>query len=929
MLTIRKLILASSCACALLIPTVTTAAVYTLVEGYNVLDTNNAPVFATGAIGTNYAGTAGQERDIAVDGQRGIIYLARGTGGVPDGRTGTAAQLLNISAIVVTNGAREGSNFRDTGLVGPVSGSLQFCQSLAYDAVSDKLWVLGGPLGAAANVYSAPGGTLGGAPNGDGISSINAALTRAFTLDTNLLETGVYQPGLAGPANRGGQPRGFAVRTVGTNTTVYVGMGNHVEAWRNDQPLEGTNSPWRRIWATLRPPATTLTTTRVAANFTGINGLAVDEAGNCYFSVQGTGGRIWTVRPELAESAPDPMSLDYNDMAFGGASEREILPIIINASNGALLTSPPQSLTFALIDNRRTLFVSSLPSASQRGVTRLEIENSFFFTNSGAFIPARAVDGFGSGQPAAGQDSILATMRLKGAVGVTQPYGTTTGLLYTDVDSVTNPTYIYTPAFVVDTNKGQTIPTAAVLKIRIPVDTNPPSVLTQPSSQTLLEGGTIRLQVGASGQKPLFYQWQSNSVDIPGANDSTLSLSPASTNQSGQYRVLITNSLGAATSAVVNVTVNPLVRSTAMTPLWSLAPGSRPYLTTDDTQRGMAYNPDTTHLLLLSRAPSLGIHVLDSSNGDHLFQLGVEGIQGGSPFAANQIGVSADGQIYVANLAQNGTNFNIYRWSIEESGASPGIAYSGNPAPINYRWGDTFDVRGSGNDIQILTSTRSSNVVAIFTTSNGGQTFTPTIITVPEASGASFGLGLAFGAGNTFWAKADGSGPLRQVEFDLATGTGIVVRTYAAANFVSAATPLSVETNLNVLAAISVENPDNLRLYSLANPANPPLLVDQELFATDNPNGNVTGAVDFGGGKVFALDSNNGLIALTLGEIPTTPGAVTLTRNGTSVQITWSGNFTLQSAASVLGPWSDVTTTGNSHTVNTADAPQKYFRLRN
>lgn len=928
MFAIRNFALAS-CALALLSVSTASAAVgYSFVEGYNVLDTNNAPVFSTGTIGTNFAGTAGQERDIALDAQRGIVYIARGTGGVPDGRSGVGTA---ISAVVITNGARAASNFRDTGVIGPASGqpALSFCQSLVYDAGSDKLWVLGGPIGPAAIVFTAPGGTLGGAPAGDGISSINGALTRAFQLDTNLLEVGVYQPGVSGPPGRSGSPRGLAVRTVGDVTTVYLGMGNHVQAWSNDQPLDATNSPWRRIWATQRPPTGNLTSSRVTAAFTGVNGLAVDEEGNCYFSVQGTGGRIWTVRPSLIVGVPDPMSLDFNDLAFGGSNEREILPVIINSTSGALLTTPAQSLTFSLIDNRRTLFASFLPAVAQRGITRLEIDSNFSFTNGGAYIPAAAVDGFGSGQPAGGQDSILATMRLKGGVGVTQPYGAASGLLFTDVDSVTNPTYIYAAAFVTDTNKGQTIPTAAILKVAIPADTNPPSILTQPESQTLLEGGTIRLQVTASGQKPLFYQWQSNSVDIPGANAATLTIVPANTNQSGAYRVIVTNSLDAVTSVVATVTVNPLVKSDALTPAWSLAPGSRPYLTTDNTQRGLAFNSDSYHLLVVSRTPAPAVYVLDSDTGEDLYQLGLSGVTGGT-FPVNLIGTSGDGRIYAANLAQNGQDFRIYRWTFEEANASPTLAYSGNPsAPATNRWGDTFDVRGTGNNIQILAGTRNSNVVAIFTTADGGDTFTPTMITVPGAVGASFGLGLAFGAGNTFWGKADGSGPLRQVAFDLGTGTGTILHSHATPDYPGIATPLAVDTNRNLLASISVENPDNLRLYTIFNPANPPVLIDQELFVTDNDNANVTGAVDFGGDKLFALDSNNGIIALTVGMIAVPPGALSIMRTDSTVHLNWSGTYTLQSATNVLGPWIDVGPPGSSHSESTVGVPEKYFRLRN
>jgi hypothetical protein len=888
------------------------SAAYRFEEGYNVLDTNNFP-----GVGTNFGGTSGLERDIAVDASRGIIYIARGNSVTNDGRNA-----IGIAAIVVTNGARAGSNFRDTGLITSPNG---WCQSLAFDPASDKLWVLGGPIGANPIIYTAPGGTLGGAPNGNGQNSPNPALVQAFQVSNNL-------PDGFAPHNRVGQPRGFAVRTVGSTTTVYLGMGNHVEAWSNDT----TNSAFRRIWATLRPPAGNLVSTRVATNFTGVNGVAVDDAGNCYFNV--LQGRLWCVRPEFVAGVPDPMALDFNDLVLGGSNEREIMALVVGVSPGVSNVSNPQGLTFARFGSQKTLFVSYIPGLAQRAVMRVNVDNNVSISNGGFYLPALAVDSFGSGQSPGGQDSILSSLRLRQAAAGQPQAGALNGTLYHDVDSVTNPTFIYFQGFVIDTNKGQTIPTAATVKVRLVSDETPPAIVTQPANQTLLEGGTLTVSVGASGMLPLHFQWQSNSVDIPDATNAFYSLTPATTNESGIYRVVITNLLGSVMSTTAVVTVNPLVRSEAMTtPAWSLAPGSRPYLTTDNGQRGLAFNPATENLLLATRTPSNAVIALSPGDGSEQYVLGNDpSIINGGTLALNVVGASEDGQIYAANVAQNADSFRIYNWASDEAGFPPTLAFSSSPTSLGAtRYGDTFDVRGQAGDnsLQILAGSRQGTNVVIFTTANGGSTLLSTVIKVPDAVSGAFGLSVSFGQGNTFWAKGDSETALRLVQFDLANGTGTVLRTFGSASYPLGATIMAVNTNLNVLAAVSLQNPDNLRLYDIGNLAGGPRLVDQELFATDNDNLFGTGAVDFGAGRVYALDSNNGLVAYTLGAIPPPPvlARINILRDGGSVTLTWDGNYILQSTTNLpVGTnFTDVVGATNGHTEAVNSALQKYFRLRN
>ncbi|HEX2711997.1 MAG TPA: immunoglobulin domain-containing protein, partial [Candidatus Acidoferrales bacterium] len=48
-----------------------------------------------------------------------------------------------------------------------------------------------------------------------------------------------------------------------------------------------------------------------------------------------------------------------------------------------------------------------------------------------------------------------------------------------------------------------------------------PSIMTQPTSQTVPPGQTATFSVGATGTAPLSYQWRKNGVAISGATSSS------------------------------------------------------------------------------------------------------------------------------------------------------------------------------------------------------------------------------------------------------------------------------------------------------------------------------------------------------------------------------------------------------------------------
>ena len=100
--------------------------------------------------------------------------------------------------------------------------------------------------------------------------------------------------------------------------------------------------------------------------------------------------------------------------------------------------------------------------------------------------------------------------------------------------------------------------------------TNPPALLTDPPAltpaDTIYSTTPFSLTADVYGQPPLSFQWRTNGIPIPGATGLTYGKASASTNDSGNYDIVITNAYGAVTSQVVVVTINPAVPPSIVQP---------------------------------------------------------------------------------------------------------------------------------------------------------------------------------------------------------------------------------------------------------------------------------------------------------------------------------------------------------------------------
>jgi hypothetical protein len=107
-------------------------------------------------------------------------------------------------------------------------------------------------------------------------------------------------------------------------------------------------------------------------------------------------------------------------------------------------------------------------------------------------------------------------------------------------------------------NSGSDRTVRGTLVLTIIATGTPPAITTEPQSQTVLAGQNVLFSVAATGTAPLTYQWKKDGTALRGATAATLTLSAVAPAQSGEYLVVVSNSLGSAASQPATLTVNAL-----------------------------------------------------------------------------------------------------------------------------------------------------------------------------------------------------------------------------------------------------------------------------------------------------------------------------------------------------------------------------------
>jgi hypothetical protein len=349
-----------------------------------------------------------------------------------------------------------------------------------------------------------------------------------------------------------------------------------------------------------------------------------------------------------------------------------------------------------------------------------------------------------------------------------------------------------------------------------------PTVVTQPTNQTVFVGATVTFTTIVSGSPPFSYQWMSNGIAITGATTSSLVLTNVQFAQAGSYSFSVSNAAGVAISsnATLSVVSNP---SCAAIPLglvsWWRGEGNA--LDQAGTNNGAligntTIGPGKVGQSFVFDGSGDGVRVGDSANF-HLQNFTIEawvkrastsvasldpyqtgGIfvysWGGYALALWDDGRPLLGKVGYDNIsptfaitdtnnfhhvavAKNGTNVVFYLDGIGQSVGPYNTLYEfGGPAGIGARGDDMVaSFLGSIDEVAIYNRPLSAGEIqAIYTAGASGKCITPTppFITVQPTNQTA-----PFGGSVTFTIAASGTQPLSYQWLN--NGTNIPGATFA------------------------------------------------------------------------------------------------------------------------------------------------------
>ena len=483
------------------------------------------------------------------------------------------------------------------------------------------------------------------------------------------------------------------------------------------------------------------------------------------------------------------------------------------------------------------------------------------------------------------------------------------------------------------TNSVNSVPSnAATLTVNVP-----PSISTQPVSQTIAVGQTATFSVTATGTGTLTYQWKKNGTAISGATSASYTTPAAAAADNGtSFTVTVTGTGGSVTSSAATLTVNvpPSINvqptnqtvNVGQTATFSVAATGTGTLTYQWKKGGTAIGGATS--------ASYTTPATASSDNGAQFTVTITNSFGNVTSSAATLTVNVPptistqptsqtvtvGQTATFNVTATGSGTLTYQW--KKNGAVMSGATSATyttPATVVSDNGSSFTVT-----ITSATGNVTSNAATLTVNAPPSITTQPASATVIAGQTVTFSVAAAGTAPLTYQWKMNGtaiSGATSASYTSPATTTGnsgeqfTVTVTNGSGNITSNAATLTVN------AATLILNPNLTTLnFSSVNIGSNSVL---PVIFTNGGNSNVTiSNVSVTGAGYSASGISSGQI-LTPGQTATLnvtfapsatgliPGSVTVTSNATNspANITLSGTGVQPTSHSVTLTWTASTST--------------------
>jgi len=298
-----------------------------------------------------------------------------------------------------------------------------------------------------------------------------------------------------------------------------------------------------------------------AARFNGPKGLAVDSSGNIYVADYGN-KTIRKITPAGSVTTLAGTAGAFGNVDATGAAARFSDPIgvAVDAGGNVYVTAAPGQIP--------PFSSSAYPAASGNTTIRKITPAGVVTTLAGSAGQRGEVDGVGSAARFDGLNgltvdqtgNVFAT-EASGAVRKITPAGVVTTMAGSTVhghaDGLGSIAQFNQPnGLAIDNTGNLYVVDSGNNSIRKGVLAGPPVISAQPQSQSVASGGSVQFSVTAGGVPDPTYQWYFNGTVFNGGTSSSLSFSNARSTDAGDYTVVVTNALGAVTSAKATLTVS-------------------------------------------------------------------------------------------------------------------------------------------------------------------------------------------------------------------------------------------------------------------------------------------------------------------------------------------------------------------------------------